>query len=100
MYSSLPDILYQYDGMAHPLASHAAWRCADYANNAVSCCTDSNPGGTTFCSDDDSLVLEDEGARMTLRSECNELQPDKVVTGMLALLCGCSALLGSAHRHV
>lgn len=38
-------------------------------------------GGTTFCSDDDSLVLEDEGARMTLRSECAELHPDKVVTG-------------------
>lgn len=39
-------------------------------------------GGTTFCSDDDSLVLEDEGARMTLRSECAALHPDGVVTGM------------------
>jgi hypothetical protein len=34
-----------------------------------------------FCSDDDSLVLEDEGARMSMRSECAELQPDSVVTG-------------------
>lgn len=38
-------------------------------------------GGTSFCSDDDSLVLEDEGARMTLRSDCADLQADKVVTG-------------------
>lgn len=38
-------------------------------------------GGTSFCSDDDSLVLEDEGARMTLRSECPGLNPDAVVTG-------------------
>jgi hypothetical protein len=34
-----------------------------------------------FCSDDDSLVLEDEGARMSMRSECAQLQPDSVVTG-------------------
>jgi DNA polymerase delta subunit 2 len=38
-------------------------------------------GGTCFCSDDDSLVMEDEGARMTLRSECAALAPDSVVTG-------------------
>jgi DNA polymerase delta subunit 2 len=38
-------------------------------------------GGSCFCSDDDSLVLEDEGARMTLRSECGDLMPDAVVTG-------------------
>eukprot|EP00878_Enallax_costatus_P040159 GHUV01046161.1.p1 GENE.GHUV01046161.1~~GHUV01046161.1.p1 ORF type:complete len:454 (+),score=87.39 GHUV01046161.1:216-1577(+) len=45
-------------------------------------------GGTTFCSDDDSLVLEDEGARMTLRSECNELLPDTVVTGPVIAVKG------------
>jgi DNA polymerase delta subunit 2 len=38
-------------------------------------------GGTCFCSDEDNLVLEDEGARMTLRSECGDLTPDAVVTG-------------------
>lgn len=40
-------------------------------------------GGTCFCSDDDSLVMEDEGARMTLRSECEALTADAVVTGEL-----------------
>lgn len=34
-----------------------------------------------FCSDEDSLVLEDEGARMSMRSDCAELQPRRVVTG-------------------
>lgn len=45
-------------------------------------------GGTGFCSDDDSLVLEDEGARMSMRSECAELQPDSVVTGVVLAVRG------------
>jgi hypothetical protein len=51
--------------------------------------------GTCFCSDDDSLVLEDEGARMVLRSECEGLKLDSVVTG------GCVAQqLGLLRRGV
>lgn len=44
-------------------------------------------GGTCFCSDDDSLVMEDEGARMTIRSECEGLTPDAVVTGTRVRAC-------------
>jgi hypothetical protein len=51
-----------------------------------------------FCSDEDSLVLEDEGARMSMRSECAELQPDSVVTGGVVGIAGvlqdaCTAFL-------
>lgn len=45
-------------------------------------------GGTCFCSGDDSLVLEDEGARMSLRSECEALKPDAVVTGIVVAVRG------------
>lgn len=44
--------------------------------------------GTCFCSDDDSLVLEDEGARMVLRSECEGLKLDAVVTGVVLAVRG------------
>lgn len=61
---------------------------------AVLCCVLCGPAGlkaalagTCFCSDDDSLVLEDEGARMVLRSECDALSLDALVTGEV-FLCG------------
>lgn len=56
-------------------------------------------GGTCFCSDDDSLVLEDEGARMVLRSECDALSLDAVVTGVFVgggFVCG---LCGKGGTH-
>ena len=60
-------------------------------------------GAAGFVSDDDSLVLEDECARMALRGP--GIAPGPLVTGVVAAVRGTSAPNGeflvkvSAHRH-
>ena len=49
-------------------------------------------GHTEFCSPDDSLVLEDESARMALRGA--GIAPGPLVTGVIAAVRGTSAANG------
>mmetsp|Transcript_34598 Transcript_34598/g.87513 ORF Transcript_34598/g.87513 Transcript_34598/m.87513 type:complete len:484 (-) Transcript_34598:388-1839(-) len=45
-------------------------------------------GATSFCSDDDSLVLEDEGARMALRADPSVLPVQQLLTGVVVAVRG------------
>lgn len=53
-------------------------------------------GHTGFVSDDDSLVLEDESARMALRG----IDAGQLVTGVVAAVRGVSAANGEFHVKV
>jgi hypothetical protein len=53
-------------------------------------------GHTGFVSDDDSLVLEDESARMALRG----IDAGQLVTGVVAAVRGVSVANGEFHVKV
>ena len=55
-------------------------------------------GHTSFVSDDDSLVLEDESARMALKG--NTMPPGPLVTGVVAAVRGVSAANGDFQVKV
>ncbi len=55
-------------------------------------------GHTSFVSDDDSLVLEDESARMALKG--NAMPPGPLVTGVVAAVRGVSAANGDFQVKV